>query len=152
MTERHWRQVVSKDDPNLHYWDIMGRSPLPVTVKAVGTGSVRDDQGEDKAAIAITFMSGAGIEKPYQLTCATNGTIIERIAGSGDPARWVGARFNLHVAELTSGPQKGTLCIRFAAPAGMKLPGRMPRYRYVDKQAATAPKPVDGAGELNGVL
>jgi len=125
----HWRQQVSKDNPNLHWWDIDGHSPIKVVIESWHSGEVRDDDGATKPK---TFLNLAKAKKPFGIN-VTIAHIISAVLGTPDMDKWVGGEIVLRVAELTSGGKKGERCIRPDAPRGLRMPGNCAKFKYLDK-------------------
>ena len=95
----HWRQQISRDNPNLHWWDIADRSPLAVTIDGWFDGEVKDDDGATKAK---TFLKLKDEKKPWgiNVTCAT---IITALVGTGNLDKWKGKQISLRIASQHSG-------------------------------------------------
>jgi len=124
-----WRKEVKKDSPFLYYFDIDGATPLAVEI----SGAERQDAfcpGKNKAG-SLWCLTFKGAKK--MLGCnVTNGNLIEHALGEKDPAKWVGRKIILRVAEC-----EGERCIRVHAP-GAKLPSQCRRFRYLDNAPAVA--------------
>ena len=118
----HWRQGVSHDNPDLHYWDVMGRTPVKVTI----TGHhMKESAGGER----MMFIAFQGKKKELGLN-VTNGLTIEAWHGH-NPDGWIGKEITLRVAKC-----KGELCLRVQKPQGYTYPRNVPPYQYVD-----SPKP-----------
>lgn len=118
----HWRTKVSKDNPNLHFWDIEGKSPLDVEISAVEDGEVSDENGDIKGMMFIAFKGG---KKKFGCN-VTNATIIEQLHGK-DIEGWVGKKVTLRTATC-----KGNECIRIDVPKGTRLGRNIPKFNYTD--------------------
>ena len=120
----HWREMVSADNPNLHFWDIEEHSPVTVTIEKFGTKEVKSAEGTAN----LMFLWFAKAKKPLGLN-VTNGEIIERVLKTSDPNEWVGKKITLRVADC-----RGEQCIRIDAPSGTKLPKQCPKFKYTDSK------------------
>jgi len=130
----HWRKYVSASNPDLHHWDIEDHSPITVTITS---HEMKEVHCEDSTKKAMCFLSFKGAKKPLGIN-ATNGHIIEAMHGS-DIEGWIGKKITLRIAELTSGPKRGEVCIRVDAPKGLKLPGNCHRFKYLDTAGGKVP-------------
>lgn len=131
----HWRTQVSRDNPNLHWWDIQGHSPIKLTIASHQMGKTFGDDGEQKM---MSFLSFKGAKKPFGLN-VTNAHIIGQLHGD-DMDFWIGKEIVLRTAECKRLP-----CIRVHAPQGTKIPGRLPRFKYTDREENTNERPKQSA-------
>lgn len=118
----HWRKIVSKDSPNLNVWDIEGRSPVVVTIACHEVKMVHNEDNEPKDMLFLRFK---GAKKALGIN-VTNATLIAAQHGP-DVEQWIGKRITLRTATC-----RGEDCVRVGVPAGLKLPRRLPRFRYTD--------------------
>jgi len=121
---KHWRTIVSQDNPNLHHWDIMEHSPVEVTVESWHKRTIRNEDGDEDTMLFIKFK---GAKKPLGLN-VTNCLIIEAIAGSPEPEKWIGKKLTLRTANC-----RGKDCIRVEGPKGLRMPKNCPKFTYTDK-------------------
>lgn len=128
MDIQHWRQAVSADNPDMHFWDILGRSPLRLQVTNIG---MKQTNSEDKNTMLFLFFKD---EKPLGLN-VTNSYIMELYYGE-NPNGWVGKDVVLRTAKC-----KGSDCIRIQTPPNVKLPRNITKFKYTDNAGKVVSKP-----------
>ena len=127
----HWRKEVSKDNPNLHHWDIEGVSPIELTIEDCFSGEVFDSEVNEKKP--MFFLRFRGAKKPLGLN-VSNAYIIESMYGS-DFTKWFDKKVILRTARCM-----GQDCIRVHMPEGTKLSKRKVKPFEFTDQFKPAPK------------
>ncbi len=107
----HWRQLMD-DKEYLYHYDLVDRdgkaiSPV-VTIEKV-VGGTLTSAGNKKSKKPIAYFVGK--KKPLALN-VTNCKTLEKITGSDDSAKWVGARITLFVTTTRSAEGETVKCIR----------------------------------------
>ena len=122
---KHWRQMVSKDNPDLHFWDIMGHTPLTLTIGGWRMKKTSGAQPKDLLFISFKGKDGKPRSKELGLN-VTNAFIIGKIHGP-DPDGWVDKEITLRVAMC-----RGEECVRVQYPQGLSFPQNIPQFKYID--------------------
>ena len=124
------KEVEKKGDERmLYYYDIEDVSPVTLKIKSLAVDEVFDQSQNKKTPLLCLEFEKA--KKRLGLSASTNCDIIEAWHGR-QVEGWVGKQITLRVAQMTSGPKKGDLCIRVDTPDGYKVPGKYPRFKYLD--------------------
>ena len=119
---KHWRSYVSKDNPDLHFWDVLGHTPIQLTISG---WRVKQSGGQDKKE--LLFIAFQGKKKEFGLN-VTNAFIIGKMHGP-DPDGWVGKQITLRVATC-----RGEECLRVQYPRDITFPKNIPQFKFIDQE------------------